>query len=230
MRVILYGFGKMGKMVYEVSKLFPPIEIVCAIDPTATSIDLPIFKNLEEVEKGADAIIDFSNDLNLFPRLSYAKKHRLKTVIATTGFDEKNALLLKEFSADFPIFYSANFSKTLFLFTKIAKELKEFLPSFEVEIVETHHSQKLDSPSGTAKSIAKELENPTIHSLRGGTVVGEHEIRFLGKKEKITLVHSAESREIFALGALNATLFLEEKISGYYTMEDLYNKTASSGA
>lgn len=192
-----------------------------------------------------DVIVDFSNPSALYALLGYARKTRTPAVIATTGFDAKQLDAIKKAAKEVPIFYSPNMSLGVSLVTQLAWRAAEALGgSYDIEIVEAHHNQKLDAPSGTALLLADAVsdalpEKPEyvydrhakkakrskneigIHSVRGGTITGEHTVIFAGENEVITISHSAQSRQIFAAGAVNAALFLVGKDNGLYTMKEL---------
>jgi 4-hydroxy-tetrahydrodipicolinate reductase len=212
---------------------------------TDSSAEFPIFKSASEYEGEADVIIDFSHPSVLNNLLEYAITHNTPAVIATTGLDEAQIEILHTAAKKIPIFFSANMSVGVSLLKELAQTATRVLGnSFDIEIVEKHHNQKLDAPSGTAimlaDAIAGELsEQPHyeydrhakrekrskneigMHAVRGGTITGEHEIIFAGHDEIITLSHSARSKQIFASGAVNAALFIKNKNAGLYTMKEL---------
>lgn len=245
--IILSGCsGKMGASI-----------IACAADRTdcriAAGVDLmqpksndgfTYAKSFEELDVKADVIIDFSNPAVLDSLLDYAKKNSLPCVICTTGFSEAQKAQIEEASKVIPIFYSGNMSLGINLIIELAKKAAAvFGDSFDVEIIEQHHNQKLDAPSGTALMIADAVSTVRtdseyvydrhsyrkkrskseigIHSVRGGNIVGEHEIIFAGTDEVLKISHSAHSKTVFAVGALNAAVFLEGKQPGMYSMSDL---------
>ena len=205
-----------------------------------------MYSNLTEVQDCADVIIDFSHPNNLDDILAYAKKNKTKVVFATTGFSKKELDKIEEASKEIAIFQSYNTSFGIQMVTKILRQVaKEFYDNgYDIEILEKHHNQKIDAPSGTALMLAdamcEEIEKPMkyeydrhskrekrtkneigIHAVRGGTIVGEHEIIFAGRDEIITLSHSARSKEIFAVGAVNAAVYMNGKGAGLYDMKEL---------
>lgn len=250
-RIILNGCcGHMGAAVTRVVSQFEDnIKIVAGVDTNDyPALSYPVFAKFSELSIKGDLIIDFSNPAALSSVLDYAVFEKIPAVIATTGFSEAHFEKIREASAIIPIFNSANMSLGISLLVELSKiSAKALGKSFDIEIVEAHHNQKLDAPSGTALLIAdaikgvtedekyyeynrhikREKRNPKeigIHSVRAGTIVGEHQVIFGGLDEVITLSHSALSKDIFAQGAINAGLFLLKQKSGLYSMEDLVNQ------
>ena len=246
-RIIITGAsGKMGKVVASVVSARDDCEIVAGVDKyndgTAT---FPVYESLNEVKEEADVVIDFSNPSLLDSLLSYGKSTDTALVIATTGFDDCEKKRIADASNVCPIFFTYNMSIGINLLANLAKKAVNVLGSeFDIEIVEQHHNQKIDAPSGTAlmlaDAISEEFDKPMkyeydrhskrekrtkdeigIHSVRGGTIVGEHEIIFAGRDENITLSHSARSKEVFAVGAVNAAVFMADKPAGMYDMGEL---------
>ena len=249
--IILSGCnGKMGKAVTKSVAEAENIEIVGGIDIYAENLSgYPVFSNPsavpDEITKKADVIIDFSNPSALAGLLEYAVKNSIPAVISTTGLNDAQINLIKDASAKIPVFFSANMSLGVNLVCELAKKAASVLgDSFDIEIIEMHHNQKIDAPSGTALMLADSVssameEQPKyeynrqskrekrtkneigIHSVRGGTIVGEHEIIFAGRDEVIKLSHSAASKDIFAVGAVNAAIYLYDKKPGLYSMRDI---------
>ena len=192
-----------------------------------------------------DVIIDFSNPALLNDLLDFAVKKSMPVVIATTGYDESQKRQIEEASRKTSVFFTYNMSLGINLLANLAKKAVQVLgDGFDIEIIEKHHNQKIDAPSGTAlmlaDAICEELNKPMkyeydrhskrekrtkneigMHAVRGGTIVGEHEIMFAGRDEIITLSHSARSKEVFAVGAVNAALFLKDKPAGMYSMKEM---------
>lgn len=221
-------------------------EIAAGIDKFGgESLPYPIYREAEAVDVSADVLVDFSHPSQLASLLAFGEKTGMPLVLCTTGYDEKQAETIRNTAEKIPVFYSGNMSLGINLLIELSKKAMQVLGTdFDIEIIEKHHNQKLDAPSGTALMIADSLNAQSademhyvydrhsqrrkrtpdeigIHSVRGGTIVGEHEVIFAGPHEVITLTHSAESREIFALGALKASLFLAGKPRGLYSMADL---------
>ena len=245
--IILTGAcGKMGKVIQSVVDARNNCEIVAGVDKfNDGTAKFPVYSSLSEVKEKADVIIDFSNPSLLDELLDYAKKTNTALVIATTGYDECQKKQIADASAECPIFFTYNMSIGINLLASLAKKAVAVLSDdFDIEIIEQHHNQKIDAPSGTAlmlaDAISEEFEKPMkyeydrhskrekrtkdeigIHSIRGGTIVGEHSILFAGRDENITLSHSARSKEVFAVGAVNAALYMKGKAPGMYDMGEL---------
>lgn len=190
-------------------------------------------------------LIAFSNPSLLAEELAYATAHRLPAVIATTGLDEAQQAALHTAAAAIPVFYSGNMSVGVALLSALTRKAAAVLgTAFDVEILEMHHNQKLDAPSGTALMLAQAARDGLpyepeyvydrhsrrqkrapqeigISSIRGGSIVGEHQVIFAGDEETVILTHRAQSRGIFAVGALRAAAFLQQQPAGLYTMDDL---------
>jgi 4-hydroxy-tetrahydrodipicolinate reductase len=248
-RILLSGCcGKMGKFVAEAVKNRSDCEIVAGIDIIDdATLGFPVFANYDEVNINADVIIDFSN-VSLLPHmLQYAVKSSTAVVLATTGLSDEQIKAVEEAAKSVPVFFSYNMSLGVSLLCELSKVAAKVLGTgFDVEIVEAHHNQKLDAPSGTAimlgNAIKEEMPDAYfeydrhskrekrhtneigIHAIRGGTIVGEHQVIFAGTDEIVTLSHSARSRAIFANGAVNAAVFLKNKKNGVYNMSDLVNE------
>ncbi len=238
--------GKMGNAVAQCVAGREDCRIVAGVDmSTESSAVFPVFSNAFEFEGKVDVIVDFSHPSALKDLLQYAVSRKIPAVIATTGLDDAQIESLHHAAEETPVFFSANMSVGVSLLKELAQTAARVLgDSFDIEIVEMHHNQKLDAPSGTAlmlaDAIAEELrEQPRyeydrhskrekrtkneigIHAVRGGTITGEHEIIFAGHDEIITISHSARSKQIFAAGAVNAALFIEGKHPGLYSMKEL---------
>ncbi|MBR7060405.1 MAG: 4-hydroxy-tetrahydrodipicolinate reductase [Eubacterium sp.] len=246
-KIILTGAcGKMGKVIQSVVDARDDCEIVAGVDKfNDNSASFPVYDSLRSVTKEADVVIDFSNPSLLDEILRYGYKHQTPLVIATTGFDDCQKKKIADASQTCPIFFTYNMSLGINLLVSLAKKAVDVLGNdFDIEIIEQHHNQKIDAPSGTAlmlaDAISEEFDKPKkyeydrhskrekrtkdeigIHSIRGGTIVGEHSILFAGRDEIITLSHSARSKEVFAVGAVNAALFMKGKAPGMYDMSEL---------
>ncbi len=247
--IILCGCtGKMGRAVTACVQERQDCRIVAGIDIQCDpACSFPIFHTPRELPSGtrADVIIDFSSPAALPGLLEYAALHATALVIATTGHDQAQIALIHRAATRIPLFFSANMSLGVSLLAELAAKAAKVLgASYDIEIIEKHHNQKVDAPSGTAlmlaNAISSELTEPAqyvydrhdrrekrgkqeigLHAMRGGTITGEHEILFAGHDEILTLSHSARSKEVFASGALNAALFLLDKPAGLYQMADL---------
>lgn len=238
--------GKMGRAIATCVKERCDCEIVAGFDRnTDSSAGFPVYANPANCNVEADVIIDFSHPSALAGVLQYAKDHGIPAVIATTGLSDEQLLSLRDAAEHIPVFSSANMSLGVSLLAELAKKAAAVLgDTFDVEIIEKHHNQKIDAPSGTALMLAdavadglpytpkrvydrhsvrekRDRHEIGFSSVRGGTIVGEHEILFAGHDECITLSHTALSKEIFAAGAVSAAQFLVGKPAALYTMNDL---------
>ena len=244
MKVIVCGIcGKMGQNLLEL--LSADGATVCGVDIGASgNIGVPVYGSFEEITQTADVIIDFSSPAVLKSELGWAVKHGTPVVLATTGYSVEQLEYIDGCAKKIPVFKTANFSLGINLLVKLVKKAAEALgESFDIEIIEKHHNKKADAPSGTALMLAegansafenkKEFLNGRsgiagkrgneigIHAVRGGTIVGEHEVLFAGEDEIITLSHSARSKKVFAAGAIKAAKWLIGKPAGKYDMTDI---------
>ncbi len=188
------------------------------------------FKNFDEISTNLipkiDVVLDFCSPQILEEEIEFCTSHKLPLLICSTGHNDSQKKLIENASKTIPIFYSANTSLSINLIGKFIKKYVDFFKTFNIDIVETHHKSKLDSPSGTAKFFAQNLSplSPTIHSIRAGEIVGEHQIIFTSPYEKIVLSHTAFDRKLFAEGALKICKFLHKKTSPkLYTMDDIFD-------
>ncbi len=246
-KIILNGCcGHMGKVIARLAEGRSDCEIVCGIDiANDNSLPFPVFSSPSEVNVEADAIIDFSHPSCLVPLLTFAAEKKLPVIVCTTGLDQSQKEFMYDTSKKTAVFFSANMSLGVNLIADLAKKAVSVLEdNFDIEIVEAHHNRKLDAPSGTALYIAdsindacknkkeyvydrhsvrkkREKREVGIHSIRGGTIVGEHTVIFAGNDEIIEIKHTAMSREIFAEGSLAAAVFMHGKEKGMYDMNDL---------
>jgi 4-hydroxy-tetrahydrodipicolinate reductase len=220
-RVLLIGgAGRMGKTISDLTTDDPKIAVIARCD-LGDPIKLPM--------KNCDVVIDFSHADAITEVSAVALQHRKPLVIGTTGQSQEQRRLIEEIAQSLPIVFSSNFSigvNVLFWLTRKAAE--QLGGDFDAEIVETHHKMKKDAPSGTAKTLAEvvtaakkmQTEVP-IQSIREGDVIGEHMIIFRGPSERLELTHCAESREIFARGALHAAQWVINQPPGLYSMQDV---------
>ena len=210
------------------------ISLACGVDLRATAGEtrggVPIYADFDKISESADVIIDFSSAQGLAARLEFAKARGICIVLAPTGLSAANEAMISEYARFVPIFRAANFSLGAAVTEILCAQARRLLPcEFDAVIIEKHHKTKKDAPSGTALSIAKAIDGATeksgkkteIHALRLGTFSGEHEIIFAGDGETVTIIHHAENRRIFALGAIKAAGFLIGKPAGLYGMKDL---------
>lgn len=247
MKVILYGYGLMGKKVAHKLRENPQFDLIGIVsyefDEKAPE---NMYNSLKEVEDQADVIIDFSHPNNLDDILTYALKNKSKLVIATTGYSQEQLAKIEEASQQLAIFQSYNTSFGIQMVTKILKQVaKEFYDNgYDIEILEKHHNQKIDAPSGTAKLLYEVMEEEIketkpvydrsslhekrkheqigLQAIRGGTIFGEHDIIFAGLDEIIEIKHTALSKDVFVQGAIAAALALKDKESGLFTLKTLY--------
>ena len=244
MRILLSGaLGHMGREV-AVQAASEGVELLCGVDAAAGNTDFPLYARFEDAPR-ADVVVDFSVPQALPDLLAYCERHGVPAVLCTTGYDEEQIKAIDEASKHVALFRSGNMSVGIALLRALAKKAAAVLgESFDVEIVEAHHNRKKDAPSGTAlmlyDAVKDAYEQPKqavfgrhgrdskrqpgeigIHALRGGTVTGEHEVCFFGPSERIKLSHSAESRSVFAAGALRAAAFIIGREPGLYSMDDI---------
>lgn len=247
-RIILCGCnGRMGQVITNLVKDASDCEIVAGIDLNdSINNPYPVYKELSDCDINADVMIDFSSVKKFDERLSYCERKNLPLVLCTTGLSDEQIFDVKRASEKFAILRSANMSVGINMLLKELKTVSRILApaGFDIEIVEKHHNQKVDAPSGTALALAdsinealneeysytydrtqeKRKRDPKeigISAVRGGSIVGEHEVIFAGTDEVITITHTAYSKAIFANGALQAAKYLAGKPAGMYTMSDV---------
>ena len=246
-KILLNGCGgKMGHAVTNTANNRDNISIAAGIDKFSNeNFSYPLFKSIEEVNIPCDVLLDFSRPDSLDSILDYAAKNKVPIVLCTTGYSDEQLEKIKDFSKEHAVFRSANMSIGINALNIILKKLSQMLyDNYDIEIIEKHHNQKVDSPSGTAILLADTIKNSIsndnisfingrsgispkkhneigIHAVRGGSIVGEHEILFAGQGETIELKHTAISREVFAVGAIKACNFMTGKTSGLYDMGDV---------
>ena len=247
-RLIISGAnGFMGQVVAGIAAESSDISVMCGVDKMldAKTNPFPVYSHFDEIAEHADVIIDFSRPDALPDILDYAEKTNTPAVLCTTGYTEEDIKAIKAVSEKIALFKSANMSLGVNLQMDLIRQLAEFLGhSFDIEIIEKHHNRKVDAPSGTALALADVLNEALhgelkyvygrcpsdgkrgsndigIHAIRGGTVVGEHQVAFYGNDEVITVTHQANSRSIFAVGAVRAAQFLSGQPAGLYTMDDI---------
>lgn len=245
--ILLHGCnGKMGHAISNAVAERDNCRIICGVDPFGNSdYDYPVYDSFDKVTEDVDVIIDFSNPALLDALYRFAKENKIPSVICTTGLSDELKDGLIELSKVVPVFFSGNMSLGINLLIELCKKAVAVLgDSFDIEIIEKHHNLKLDAPSGTALMIADGisecLENEPqyvydrhsyraqrkkteigLHSVRGGTIVGEHSVIFAGNDEVLTLTHQAQSKALFATGSISAAAFLIGKDAGLYDMSDM---------
>lgn len=247
--VLIWGIGgRMGKTLLECLNKNPYTTAVGGVDKFANKADfnIPVWSSVSEIDVKADVIIDFSRQEALYDILPYAKQHGIPVILCTTGYNELDLDYISEMSKQIPLFKSSNMSLGINLLISLVRTATNLLgENFDIELIEQHHNVKVDSPSGTALSIAnaineemnhtlefkfgrhdsnkrREKRELGIHAVRGGTVVGKHEVLFLGNDETITIKHEASSKTVFAEGAVKAAIFMSSVTHpGLYNMSDL---------
>ena len=245
-RILFSGIaGRMGKATRAAAEGSEEYKIVAGIDVVPSVDTIPIYQDPYDVNVDVDAIIDFSHHTATPKLLDYAISKKLPIVVCTTGHTEEEKACIAAASEKIPVFFSRNMSIGINLLIELTKKAAAILgEDFDIEIVEKHHNKKLDAPSGTALMIADALAETVeydaeytyerqskraarakneigISSVRGGTIVGEHEVMFCGADEIITVSHSAASRDVFARGALRAAAYIKGKPAGFYDMSTM---------
>ena len=245
-KIVLSGCcGKMGKMITECSKQFNNLEIVAGIDKFPTEIGYPVFKSADEMNVEYDVLLDFSRADALSNLLELTEKTKKPLVLCSTGYSKEDLDLINEKSKTLPLFKSANMSLGINLINSLLKKVVPLLyENYDIEIIEKHHNQKVDAPSGTAILLADTIKDSIpyeteyiygregnskrkdneigIHAVRGGSIVGDHDVIFVGTGEVIELTHKAISREVFAVGALKACQYMSKVTeAGLYNMENV---------
>jgi len=238
--------GKMGQVITKLAEGFDDIKIVAGFDIYDTGkCHYPVYTEIYKCKEKVDVIIDFSNPDALESIVNYAVASNTALVVATTGMSQIHMNMLKSASNQVPVFFSANMSLGINLLINLVKKSARILEgNFDIEIIEKHHNQKIDAPSGTALAIADSLNSVLeqkkeyiydrhsrrkkrskneigIHAIRGGSIVGEHTVIFAGNDEVIELTHSATSKDIFGIGAIRAAKFIASMKPGLYGMDDL---------
>lgn len=253
MKIIIFGIGgRMGSAIYELATK-EGIEVVAGIDAFADKLSLPVpvYKSLRDCKEKADVLIDFSRPTGLSEILEYITTTLTPAVLCTTGYSDEQQKAVDEASKKVAIFQSSNMSLGINLLIDLSKRAGQFLgTSYDIEIIEQHHNRKVDAPSGTALSIAKAInevydnglnfvygrnresgkrqpKDLGIHAIRGGTIVGKHDVMFIGSEEILTIAHSAQSPSVFAIGALRAADYISARGAGKYSMDDLIGRDYS---
>ena len=246
-RILLHGCcGRMGHMITDIASKDERVRIEAGVDAFGSQYSTyPVYRTLDEVKEEADVVVDFSTASAVDGVLAYCVKKELPLVLCTTGLSPEQIANLDTVSESIPVLRSANMSVGINLIMSILKEAAPKLAQagFDIEIVEKHHRQKLDAPSGTAIALAESIneglaepyefvydrstrreKRPAkeigISAVRGGTIVGDHDVLFAGEDEVITFSHRAYSRAVFAKGAIESAKFLAGKKPGMYTMQD----------
>jgi len=247
-KIIISGAnGYMGQVVSKIAAEDPEITVVCGVDKFTDRYenDFPVYESYDKIKEEADVLIDFSRPDALGPILEFAEKSGTAAVLCTTGYTNHDKALIKEKAKNCTLFQSANMSLGVNIQMDLIRQVAEFLGhEYDIEIIERHHNRKVDAPSGTALALADSLNSAFgeemnyvcgrhttqdkrekldigIHAVRGGTVVGEHEVSFFGNDEIIEITHKALSRQVFAVGAIRAAKFVAGKPHKLYEMKDI---------
>lgn len=247
-RAIMHGCnGRMGRVITGLIKKDEAIEIVAGVDAfTGIANDYPVFESIGACDAEADVVIDFSNAGAVDALLDYCTAKKLPVVLCSTGLSDEQLKKVEESAKETAVLKSANMSMGINLLLKLLKDAAKVLTpaGYDIEIVEKHHNQKLDAPSGTAIALADSINEAMDHNfeytydrsterkkrsakeigisaVRGGTIVGEHEVLFAGMDEVIEFKHTAFSRGVFGKGAVEAAKYLSGKPAGYYDMSDV---------
>ena len=239
--------GRMGKKVKEASDLNEFSTAVCGIDIACdfSNPNFPIYDSFDKVKEQVEVVVDFSAPACLNAVLDYCLKNNCPAVLCTTGYSELDIEKINSASKKIAIFRSGNMSLGVNLIIDLVKKATATLYGFDIEIIEKHHNQKVDAPSGTALMLAdaakevmpekeynygrqgicgkRDKKEIGIHAVRGGTIVGEHDVIFAGNYETVTISHQATDRSVFANGAIAAANFIAGKKNGLYNMSDVIN-------
>ena len=241
--------GKMGRFIYDVISEREDCKVVGGIDKFGEAYaEFPVVKEVADLPIKPEVIIDFSHPSALDDLINYGQTNGTALVLATTGYSDAEIEKIHKAAAQIPVFFTFNMTLGINLMAELAKKAVKVLGNqYDIEIIEKHHNQKIDAPSGTAimlaNAINEELDEKYtytydrhsvrakrtkteigMHAVRGGTIVGEHEILFCGRDEVISLKHEAHSKQVFAVGAVNAAVFLAKKSAGLYSMSDLLSE------
>lgn len=247
-KIILNGCnGKMGQTISSSIAKFEDLKIIAGVDKNLECrFGYPVFSNIQEVDLDYDVLLDFSRPEALEALINCSIKNSKALILCTTGYSEEQLKYIEESSKKIAIFRSANMSIGINIISQILKAVTPLLyEDFDIEIIEKHHNEKVDAPSGTALLLADSIRNSIkedtkivngrsgsskrkhndigIHAIRGGNIVGDHETIFAGRGEIIEIVHKALSREVFAFGALKACRFIKDKTPGLYHMSNMIN-------
>ena len=234
MKIAVLGGGAMGKVLADMIEDRNGYELAGVIDPLAGD-------TLAACGGDADVVIDFSNPANLGMLAEYCTANNCPAVIATTGYTAEQTEQIKQLAGQIPVVFSANYSLGINIMKRVISEITPLLEdTFDIEIIEKHHNKKLDAPSGTAKMLLAAADESGayehvfgrdgnrkrgreigVHAVRGGTIAGEHTVMYAGTDEILEIRHTADSKKIFASGALKAAEFAADAQTGFYTMEDV---------
>lgn len=246
MNIAVFGYGAMGKLVSDALGTSENMTWVGAVEPRLNTVQDMVFASLEDIPTPFEVLIDFSHPANIQIILDYCQQHSKPLVICTTGLSEADLESIQLSSQFIPIVLASNTSQGVNLMHQlVAQAVKSLAQDFDIELIEKHHNRKLDAPSGTANSLLETIQSSLpqskdkdvvhgrtgmqkrtqneigVHSLRGGTIVGEHIVVFAGEDEMIEIKHTALSKKIFARGAVRAAQFIADQPAGLYSMKDV---------
>lgn len=239
--------GKMGRVLAAMAESQEGFSVAAGVDRFGETEGrgFPVYRQIDACDVPVDVVVDFSRPEALPDLLGWCGRHKIPLVLATTGYSTAEQLLIEKAAREFPIFKSANMSLGINLMMDLVAQATTLLgPEYDVEIVEQHHRQKVDAPSGTALALADAINDVLlkkrdyifgrhtrtqrrgdneigIHAIRGGTLVGEHQVHFIGNDEVLEIRHTAYSKQILAAGTLRAVPFILRQTSGLYSMKDL---------
>ena len=245
-KILISGaLGKMGKKVYEATLSSQTETAVCGVDikEDFSLTTFPVYSSFNDVKEKVDVVIDFSAPANLDAILDFCLNNKVPAVLCATGYDQEKIDKVTSASKKIALFRSGNMSLGINALIDLVKKASLSLPGFDIEIIEKHHNQKVDAPSGTALMLADAVKEQLpekfytygregivgkrdqneigIHAVRGGGIVGEHDVIFASGFETITLSHQAFDRSVFATGALKAARFIKDKKVGLFNMGDV---------
>jgi len=253
-KILIYGCGgTMGRVLADMAQAASDIEVAAGVDPVAdaATFSYPVHASLDGCNEEFDVIIDFSRPESLADLLDGAFEKKSPLIIATTGHTVEDKARIKTYAESFPVFQAANMSLGINLMSDLIQKAAAVLGEhYDIEIIEKHHNLKKDAPSGTAYELAdainqafmnsknyvfdrhsttdpRNVQDIGIHAVRGGTIVGEHQVIFAGTDEILEIRHSAYSKQVFAAGALQAVRFIDGKSPGYYTMRDMITEEST---
>lgn len=243
-RLIISGAsGRMGRTLAQMADGFG-FTVVCGVDTAGQPpAAFPVYPSFDAELPPADVLIDFSLPGALPALAAFLLRRGMPAVLCATGYNAGEEQAVERLAQSIAVFRSANMSLGVYVLKKLAAEAKRLLPQFDIEIVEKHHNRKADAPSGTALQLLRAVAGADsvpvygrtpesgrrgardigLHAVRGGTVAGEHEVGFYGESERLILSHSAESRAVFAAGALRAAQFLMRQPKGLYGMDEYFS-------
>jgi 4-hydroxy-tetrahydrodipicolinate reductase len=248
--VLISGaLGRMGKKVFEAATLNENVKAVCGVDlkEDFSLSNFPVYASFDDVKEKVDVLIDFSAPANLDKILKFVLKNNIPAVLCATGYTEEHVQKVKSASEKIAVFRSGNMSLGVNVLIDLVKKAAAALGGFDIEIIEKHHNQKVDAPSGTALMLADAVKDVCpekyytygregivgkrdkneigIHAVRGGNIVGDHDVIFAGQNETVTLSHQAFDRSVFAVGAVKAAKYIATKTNGLFDMQKLVSES-----